>query len=452
MLVTIAYHKSLLIKLCQVFHNNILVVKIMRLLMNLISVNQRILTIITNSFYDYDSFGFDHCQPPQYTVNHPIFNAHNDLLNANNDLLNSQNKITIAQNKLMDQLKSMCAMVGQFIQKKQEEKRIEEEQMAKAQNSKISVCYDDDEDYSAVTPSEPIDSLSMGDKHLDTIPTMELDKVIKSCVENLVPNPRESELLHNEDVLEEIFSNPLFEEEIISIKIDQHHFNVESNLVESMLNRDSSIISSSLKIDSLLDEFAGELTLLKSIPPGIDDTDCHPKNEILTPSWKKWIYPFIRMVQCRQALRMMMDSERDVLILEELPSNYSLSLPVNESFYFDIPSFFRPPAKPPDGDKEILNIKMMGDVSDQKVSIPNLTITLASNQEKCPDLLSHRGLEIFKPSTKCPMMIHGKNIPILDVPLFHFYPLDQLKYGGNWVKVSDLKQALRGRHPMLISS
>nr|GFC55318.1 hypothetical protein [Tanacetum cinerariifolium] len=33
-------------------------------------------------------------------------------------------------------------------------------------------------------------------------------------------------------------------------------------------------------IDSLLDEFAGELTLLKSIPPGIDKTDYHPENEI----------------------------------------------------------------------------------------------------------------------------------------------------------------------------
>nr|GEY61767.1 hypothetical protein [Tanacetum cinerariifolium] len=47
-----------------------------------------------------------------------------------------------------------------------------------------------------------------------------------------------------------------------------------------MLNRDSSIISSSSKINSLLDEFAGELTLFKSIPPGIDKTECHPENEI----------------------------------------------------------------------------------------------------------------------------------------------------------------------------
>nr|GEU36874.1 hypothetical protein [Tanacetum cinerariifolium] len=85
-------------------------------------------------------------------------------------------------------------------------------------------------------------------------------------------------------------------------------------------------------------------------------------------------------------------SERDILILEELLDNYSLSLPENESFHFDIPSFSRPPAKPPDGNTGILNIKMMGDNSEQKRS------------------------------AKCPMMIHGKNIPILDVPLFHFYP------------------------------
>nr|GEY63851.1 hypothetical protein [Tanacetum cinerariifolium] len=86
--------------------------------------------------------------------------------------------------------------------------------------------------------------------------------------------------LHNEDFQEEIFSNPLFEEEIISIKKNQHHFNAESDLIGSLLNHNSSIISSSSKIDSLLDEFAGELTLLKSIPPGIDETDYHPENEI----------------------------------------------------------------------------------------------------------------------------------------------------------------------------
>nr|GFA81172.1 hypothetical protein [Tanacetum cinerariifolium] len=40
---------------------------------------------------------------------------------------------------------------------------------------------------------EPVDSLSMGDKHLDIIPATESDEVIKSSVEDLVPIPSKSE-------------------------------------------------------------------------------------------------------------------------------------------------------------------------------------------------------------------------------------------------------------------
>nr|GFA46579.1 hypothetical protein [Tanacetum cinerariifolium] len=54
----------------------------------------------------------------------------------------------------------------------------------------------DDVDYTiAITPvlstEEPDNSLSMGDEHLDTIPAIESDEVIKSNVENLVPIPSE---------------------------------------------------------------------------------------------------------------------------------------------------------------------------------------------------------------------------------------------------------------------
>nr|GFB17303.1 hypothetical protein [Tanacetum cinerariifolium] len=62
------------------------------------------------------------------------------------------------------------------------------------------------------------------------------------------------------------------------------------------------------------------------------------------------------------------DSKRDILIRKELLDNYSLSLPVIESFYFNIPSFSCPLAKPPDGNTGILNIKIMGDNSEQKLS------------------------------------------------------------------------------------
>nr|GFC78156.1 hypothetical protein [Tanacetum cinerariifolium] len=86
----------------------------------------------------------------------------------------------------------MCEMVCKIFQKKQEEKRIEEEQAANAGYWKIPACCDDDDDYnSAITPvlstEETKNSLSMGDEHLDTIPATESDEVIKSSVEDLVP-------------------------------------------------------------------------------------------------------------------------------------------------------------------------------------------------------------------------------------------------------------------------
>nr|GFD08414.1 hypothetical protein [Tanacetum cinerariifolium] len=172
----------------------------------------------------------------------------------------------------------MCEMVGQLIPKKQE-KQIQEDQAANARYWKIPAYYDDEDDYNfAITPNETIDSLIIGDEHLDTILATKSDEFIKSCVENLFPNPSESEgkngcdfpacfttfsnilfdveyefdsvdnqSLSNEDGLEEIFSNPLFEEEINSMMIDQHNFNVESDLIESLLNHDSSIIPSSSK-------------------------------------------------------------------------------------------------------------------------------------------------------------------------------------------------------------
>nr|GFC06240.1 hypothetical protein [Tanacetum cinerariifolium] len=147
-----------------------------------------------NSCYNSNSFGSDQCQPPQYTVNHPIFNAHNDFLN-------SQNELSIAQNKIMEQmtqLTSMCELVCQNFQKKQEEKQIEEVQAASARYWKSLACCDDDDDYdSAITAvlstEETKNSLSMGDEHLDTIPETESNEVINSSIEDLVPIPSESE-------------------------------------------------------------------------------------------------------------------------------------------------------------------------------------------------------------------------------------------------------------------
>nr|GEW21949.1 hypothetical protein [Tanacetum cinerariifolium] len=244
----------------------------------------------------------------------------------------------------------------------------------------------------------------------------------------------------DEDIPKEIYSNLLFDEEIISIKIDPHHFNAESDLIESMLNQDSSIISSS-NIDSLLDDFAGELILLKSIPPGIDKADYDPEEEIrliekllydnssprppkefISANYDTAIESFSQSpipIEDNDSLMEEIDltltpddsmppdiedddyeSERD--ILEELLSNDSLSLPENESFHFDIPSSLRPPAKPPDYEIEpnlgILTVKVVGDISKHYVPMPRLLPTQPthdSNQNKSPHLLSHQGLKAF---------------------------------------------------------
>nr|GEY27128.1 reverse transcriptase domain-containing protein [Tanacetum cinerariifolium] len=337
-----------------------------------------------NSCYDHNSFGFDQFQTQQYTVNHPIFNSQKDLFDS--------------QNKLMEQLASMCDMVSQFIQKKEEEKQFEDEQATNARYWKTHVCYnDDDDDYTfAITPNEPDNSLSTGDEHLDTIPEKESDEFIKSSVENLIPNPSEFGAEHECDVPVcegfTTFSNILFDADydFYSVDIDPHHFNVESDLIESLLNHDSSIISSSSKIDFLFDEFAGELTFLKSIPPGIDETDYDPEEEI----------------------RLIEDSDS---LMEEIDLSFTPDYPMP-------PGIEKMTMTLKDGNTGILNVKLMGNMSEQKVPMPRLMITLVLNQEKSPDLLSLQGHEAFQPFSKCTMMIHGKNTPILDVLLFHFYP------------------------------
>ncbi|GKB56939.1 hypothetical protein Tco_0913125 [Tanacetum coccineum] len=401
---------------------------------------------------------------------------------------------------------------------------------------------DDDDEYTiAITPVLPIEeldnSLSMRDEHLNTIPETESDELIKYSVENLVPTPSESEDLSDiesecnvlvcddfttfsdllfyaddnfsscddksfsdEDVPKEnfkIFLNPLFDEEIISTKIDPHHFNAESDLIESLLNRDTLIISSP-KFDSLLEEFSGELAYINLIPPGINEADFDHKednhlverllydnssprppeefnsenSDAIIESFSPSPIPVEDSDSLIEEIDLFLtpddsmppgnenddyDSEGDIVFLEELLSNDSLLLHENESFHFDVPSSPRPPTKPPDDDEikpntGVLTAKVVGDISELYVHVPNVLNTLptlspmfdtllpfsfenddkvfnpgilASNEEKSHHLLSHRGFNLSKiifDFSKSPMMISGGDIPILDVPFLHFYP------------------------------
>ncbi|GJU75418.1 hypothetical protein Tco_1272488 [Tanacetum coccineum] len=221
----------------------------------------------------------------------------------------------------------------------------------------------------AITPDLPIEEpdnfLSMGDEHLDTIPS----------VEYLVPIPRESEGLSRSTVKrvddeslseEEIqkdefnsFSNPLYDiddeiitnesnllskkdlDEIILIPpgIDEPCFNAESDLLESLLNRDSPIDST--KTDSIFDEFSFPRlpeehnsenvdTIIESLsysPIPVKDSDSLMEEIDLFLTSDDSMPPGIESDDY--------DSEGDFRFLKELLINDSSPLPENESYNLD---------------------------------------------------------------------------------------------------------------------
>nr|GEV99738.1 hypothetical protein [Tanacetum cinerariifolium] len=158
--------------------------------------------------------------------------------------------------------------------------------------------------------------LSMRYKHLSITPEMESNNVTESNAENLLPIPSKCEvtledkiecdmpiqdqsftafttfsnpLFNNNDDLDssddeslpdedvpledfKVYSNPLFDEdEIDSDKLDPHYFNVESDFVESLLNRNTFIDFSS-KFD-----FSG---ILAHVNPEISKSDFDFEEEI----------------------------------------------------------------------------------------------------------------------------------------------------------------------------
>ncbi|GJY96969.1 hypothetical protein Tco_0513879 [Tanacetum coccineum] len=137
------------------------------------------------------------------------------------------------------------------------------------------------------------------------------------------------------------------------------------------------------------------------------------------------------------------DSEGGILFLEELLSN-------DDDIYFDIEPDTRVFTKVVDDISDnstrelyvhvpnvlptLLTLSPMFDTmlpfsseNDDKVFNPGI---LASNEEKSPHLLSHRGFKAFQvisDFSESPMMIYEGNIPILDVLFCLVYLLDHFK-------------------------
>ncbi|GJT15468.1 hypothetical protein Tco_0874174 [Tanacetum coccineum] len=284
----------------------------------------------------------------------------------------------------------------------------------------------------------------------------------------------DDESFSEEDVPTEnfkIYSNPLFEfdEEIISSKIDplyneidsipqendNDHFNAESDLIESLLNRDTLMVSSP-KIDSLLEEFFSELAHIDSIPPRIDEADFDPEDDIrlaIIESFSPSLVPVEDSDSLMEEIDIFLapddsippgieneyyDSKGGVLFLEELLNDDSISFHEYESFHVDFYNVLlspRPPEKPLDDDvyfdiepnTGVLTKKVVDDIYDNStrelyVHVPNVLNTLPtlylvfdtllpfssknedkdlnpgiliSKEEKSPHLLSHRGFKVF---------------------------------------------------------
>ncbi|GJS74460.1 hypothetical protein Tco_0707301 [Tanacetum coccineum] len=294
------------------------------------------------------------------------------------------------------------------------------------------------------TTSESAD-LSDGESECD-VPVGDESSLTFTTFSNLLFDSKDgftssdNESLSDEDVPKEnfkIYPNPFFDDkEIISTKIDPHCFNVESYLIESLLNRDT-LIDSSPKFDYLLEEFSGELAHADPIPPGVyDNSSPRPPKEhnseiadTIVESLSPPPIPVEDIDSLMEEIDLFLasddsmppgieiddfDSERDIRFLEELLSSDSPPLPENESFsldHFDDPSLPRPPPEPPDveicfnfePDAGVVTKKVVGDISEHDVLMPNL---LPTQPTLCPvfDLLlpfsSENEDKVFKPESR----------------------------------------------------
>ncbi|GJU06544.1 hypothetical protein Tco_1122974 [Tanacetum coccineum] len=327
----------------------------------------------------------------------------------------------------------------------------------------------------------------------------------------------------HEEVIHEIgfktYSNTLFDldEEIISSEFNLIHnedldstlkndrFDTESYLLESLLDRDT-LMASSPKIDSLLDEFAGELI---TIPPRIvreheeyismmerllyDNSSPRPpeafqaNSNTIIESFPSFPIPVEDSDSLREAIDIFpgpddsipsgiesddYDSEGDdnstylpefesfhvdypdlgdstIDVVEDIPVDVPNILPTHPTFHIDFnfitshndlgsnldvssPSGVRNKIYDPGICIEVKSTRFLATHSpmidtllpfSSKNEDKAFNHGVLASKEKSPPYSSHRGFKASKLfHHKSPMLIHGGNIPILDVPFLHFYP------------------------------
>ncbi|GKB65647.1 hypothetical protein Tco_0921833 [Tanacetum coccineum] len=186
-----------------------------------------------------------------------------------------------------------------------------------------------------------VDHHMSGDEHLDTIPATESDEVIKSSVENLVPIPSE---------FEGIFGRCLDGKVNWCPTCDNNCVNVESDFVESLINRDTSIVYSS-KIDPIFEEFAGELAHIAPIHGNVEAEKFDPNDDTSINSTPDRVLesPSSFPISVVDSDSFFEESDTSLSHLDNSLPEFENSISHEyESFHFDNPSLPRPPPEPPD--------------------------------------------------------------------------------------------------------
>ncbi|GJW79586.1 hypothetical protein Tco_0143561 [Tanacetum coccineum] len=423
-----------------------------------------------NFCYNSISSSFEQFQPPQYPVIHqPRQEMSTEMLLAKKKQTKAIRTCLKNNNQPLEE-KSIVVLLAEenLPTLSNTSNQLKQEEQDSSQYRKLLVYYSDDDDdfcresIDETPPSDSItpdllitNSLVIEDEHLDTISETKSDKEIDFNNDfEIFSNPffdsnadytsSDDESSFEEDVPVEnfkIYSNPLleFDEEIFSSEInplynevledldsippgnENDHFNAESDLIESLLNKDTVITSP--KIDFLLEEFAGELALINIIPLGIAETNFNPKEDICLI--KELLYDN-SSPRPPEELNSENDFEKensgsttihtDISLLEyesfDDESDYASDIFNDDLAHIISPSEYEYVYADDESDSGDLTTDVVEDI-------------LGDSKRKLQ--MSHRGFKALKIShnffNKSPMMIYGGDIPIWDVPYLHFYPL-----------------------------
>nr|GFB87155.1 hypothetical protein [Tanacetum cinerariifolium] len=164
-----------------------------------------------------------------------------------------------------------------------------------------------------------------------------------------------------------------------------------------------------------------ELTLLKSIPSGVDETDCHPEEE--TRFTKRLLYDNSSPRPPKEIISDNSNADIESFSPSSIPNKDSDSHMEEIDLPFT-PDEPMPPGIKEDDDDFERDISILEELLDNySLSLPEMSHTILIFLHPIVLLQNHQmGLEIFQPSAECSMMINGKDTPVLDVPLFYFYP------------------------------